>query len=58
MSLLLQQPRAEEVCDLFGVGFGGGAFHDFSGEEVDEFLVAGFDGGDFLGVFGDDLVDE
>jgi hypothetical protein len=43
---------------LFGVGFGGGEFHDLAGEEVEEFLVSIFDGFDFGWVVGDGLVDD
>lgn len=53
-----EQADAEELGDLFGIGFGGGEFHDLAGEEIEEFFVSGFDGIDFFGIGGDGLIDE
>ena len=55
--LFLKQLGAEGVGGGPGVGFATGGFHDLAGEEVEELLVAPFDGGDFVGIGGDDFID-
>ena len=54
----LEEFRLEAVGDDLGVGFAFGGFHDLAGEEVEELFVSALDFGDFVGVGGDDFVNE
>ena len=56
--ILLKQFVPQSFGDDLWIGFAFGGFHDLTGEEVEELVVPALDFGDFVGVVGDDFINE